>query len=111
MGWFVLIPLMFVGFLILLTGIFTVKQQTSAIVERFGRAAVALIHDHKAKVLVKTAVLVLTITRVKGLIHGQDDIGILEVRGGVARAREAYFRVWQKFFYLLLPLFKEITLV
>ena len=37
MGWFVLIPLGFLGFLILLSGIFTVKQQTSAIVERFGK--------------------------------------------------------------------------
>lgn len=36
MGLF-LIPIVIFGFIILLSGIFTVKQQTSAIVERFGR--------------------------------------------------------------------------
>ncbi len=34
---FYLIPLIIFGFIILLSGIFTVKQQTSAIVERFGK--------------------------------------------------------------------------
>ncbi|MFL1894453.1 SPFH domain-containing protein [Aquimarina sp. 2-A2] len=34
---FFLIPIFIIGFIILLSGIFTVKQQTSAIVERFGK--------------------------------------------------------------------------
>lgn len=38
MGWTILIiPFFLLGFFILLSGIFTVKQQTSAIVERFGK--------------------------------------------------------------------------
>jgi len=38
MGYYLsVVPLVIIGFLILLSGIFTVKQQTSAIVERFGR--------------------------------------------------------------------------
>ncbi|TYP76907.1 SPFH domain-containing protein [Aquimarina intermedia] len=34
---FFLIPIFIIGFIILLSGIFTVKQQTSAVVERFGK--------------------------------------------------------------------------
>ncbi|MBV1924512.1 MAG: SPFH domain-containing protein [Flavobacteriaceae bacterium] len=38
MGYYLsVVPLVIIGFLILLSGIFTVKQQTSAIVERFGK--------------------------------------------------------------------------
>ena len=38
MGWSIfLIPITILGILIIISGIFTVKQQTSAIVERFGR--------------------------------------------------------------------------
>ena len=38
MGWTIfLIPFFLLGFFILLSGIFTVKQQTAAIVERFGK--------------------------------------------------------------------------
>lgn len=37
MGNFLLIPLIFVGLIILFSSFFTVKQQTAAIVERFGR--------------------------------------------------------------------------
>ena len=36
-GYILLVPILIFGFLILLSGIFTVKQQTSAIVERFGK--------------------------------------------------------------------------
>ena len=36
-GLLLLIPIIIVGFFILLSGIFTVKQQTAAIVERFGK--------------------------------------------------------------------------
>ncbi|PVW15163.1 SPFH domain-containing protein [Marixanthomonas spongiae] len=36
-GLLILIPIIIVGFFILLSGIFTVKQQTAAIVERFGK--------------------------------------------------------------------------
>ncbi|WP_452230557.1 MULTISPECIES: SPFH domain-containing protein [unclassified Lacinutrix] len=37
MGNFLFIPIIFFGLLILISGIFTVKQQTAAIVERFGK--------------------------------------------------------------------------
>lgn len=38
MGYYLsVVPLIIIGFIILLSGIFTVKQQTSAIVERFGK--------------------------------------------------------------------------
>lgn len=37
MGGFIFVPLLIVGFFILLAGFFTVKQQTAAIVERFGK--------------------------------------------------------------------------
>ena len=38
MGYYLsIVPLIIIGFLILLSGIFTVKQQTTALVERFGR--------------------------------------------------------------------------
>ncbi len=36
-GFFIIIPLLIIGFIILLSGIFTVKQQTAAVVERFGK--------------------------------------------------------------------------
>jgi len=36
-GFIILVPLFIIGFLIILSGIFTVKQQTAAIVERFGK--------------------------------------------------------------------------
>lgn len=37
MGQFIYIPLIFFGFIILISSFFTVKQQTAAIIERFGR--------------------------------------------------------------------------
>ncbi len=37
MGAFIFVPLLIIGFFILLAGFFTVKQQTAAIVERFGK--------------------------------------------------------------------------
>ena len=37
MGYYIFYPLLFFGIIIILKGIFTVKQQTSAIVERFGK--------------------------------------------------------------------------
>ncbi len=37
MGGFIFVPLLIIGFFILLAGFFTVKQQTAAIVERFGK--------------------------------------------------------------------------
>jgi regulator of protease activity HflC (stomatin/prohibitin superfamily) len=36
-GFILLIPIIIIGFFVLLSGIFTVRQQTSAIVERFGK--------------------------------------------------------------------------
>lgn len=36
-GFLILVPLFIIGIIILLSGIFTVKQQTAAVVERFGR--------------------------------------------------------------------------
>ncbi len=38
-GYIYLVPVLIIGFFILLSGIFTVKQQTAAIVERFGKFA------------------------------------------------------------------------
>ncbi len=37
MGGYIFVPLLIIGFFILLAGFFTVKQQTAAIVERFGK--------------------------------------------------------------------------
>ncbi len=37
MGTFILIPVLFLGFIILFSSFFTVKQQTAVIIERFGR--------------------------------------------------------------------------
>lgn len=37
MGYAILVPILFIGFFILLASVFTVKQQTAAVVERFGK--------------------------------------------------------------------------
>lgn len=37
MGSFILVPIVFIGFIILFSSIFTVKQQTAVIIERFGK--------------------------------------------------------------------------
>ena len=37
MGGFILVPVLIVGLFILLASFFTVKQQTAAVVERFGK--------------------------------------------------------------------------
>ncbi|MGB1450414.1 MAG: SPFH domain-containing protein, partial [Marinirhabdus sp.] len=36
-GFLLLVPFFIIGFFILLSGIFTVRQQTAAIIERFGK--------------------------------------------------------------------------
>ena len=36
-GYVIIVPLLIIGIFIVLSGIFTVKQQTAAIVERFGK--------------------------------------------------------------------------
>ncbi|MGB5320342.1 SPFH domain-containing protein, partial [Eudoraea sp.] len=37
MGDFIFIPLLFIGFFVLISSFFTVKQQTAVVIERFGR--------------------------------------------------------------------------
>ena len=37
MGQFILVPIIFFGLIILVSAIFIVKQQTAAIIERFGK--------------------------------------------------------------------------